>query len=173
MKYLLLLAFACSFSGASCETPSGLTRTCPGSTVQTAYYSVAGDCGGSGVITVTVAAADSCLIGVLERTGVNLPTAGSFGDLGSQTGFQIAKGNWNLNDPGAGSDNVGTFLTCTSGLASASGEINFTCEQNVCTPSDNDDVTCSVGTCMAHLTPASADAGIVVPAQDATIDASP
>jgi hypothetical protein len=173
MKHLLLLAFACSFAGASCETPSPLVRACPGSAVQTAYYRVSGDCGGEGVITVTVASADSCLIGVLEPSGVGLPTVGSFSDLGGQTGYEITKGNWNVNDPGAGSNNVGTFLTCTAGAASSAGVITLACEQNLCIPSENEDVTCTMGMCTAHLTPASADAGIVVPPQDATIDSSP
>jgi hypothetical protein len=173
MKYLLLLAFACSFSGASCETPSGLTRSCPGSTVQTAYYRVAGSCGAGGVVTVTVASADSCTIGLLEATAVGLPTVGSFGSNAGATDFKLTAGNWNLNDPSLGMGNVGTFLSCTSGAAEASGEINFTCEQNVCMASDSDDVECSVTTCAAHLTPAPADAGIAVPAQDAAIDASP
>jgi hypothetical protein len=141
--------------------------------VQTANYAVTGDCGGGGVITVTVASAGTCLIGVLEPSGVGLPTVGSFSDLGGQTGYEITKGNWNLNDPGAGSNNVGTFLTCTAGVASSAGVVNLVCEQNVCVPSDNEDVTCTMGTCAAHLTPAPADAGIVVPPPDATIDSSP
>jgi hypothetical protein len=171
MRHLLLLALACSFAGASCETPNPLVRSCSGSQVQTAYFKVAGSCGDNGVITVTVASADSCLIGVLEPTGVGLPTVGSFGSAANTTNYELKAGNWNLNDPSLGIGNVGTFLSCTSGAAEASGEINFSCEQNVCVAGDSDDVECQVTACESHLTPTSADAGAIVPPpEDATID---
>jgi hypothetical protein len=165
MRKLLFLGFAVSLLGAQCGTPTGLTRSCPGSMAQTAYYSVAGSCGDEGTISVTLGMAGSCALGVIEPTGVGLPTVGTFNDLASQTDFQLAKGNWNLDDPSVGTMNVGTFLNCTSGTASSTGEINFTCEENVCAVGDTDDVECNTGgTCTAHLTPtqappAQADAG--------------
>jgi hypothetical protein len=167
MRHLLFIAFAFSFAGASCETPSGLTRPCPGSKPQTAYYSVTGDCGGYGVITVSVANADSCAIGVLEPTSVGLPTVGAFSDLASQTGYDLDKGNWNLNDPSEGIMNVGTFLSCTSGTAKVAGHFDLNCEQEVCSVGE-DEVTCMTGVpCTAHLAETTADAGAVVVPQDA------
>jgi len=157
MKYVLLFGFALTFVGASCASVTPLHYTCKGSTAQTAYYAVGGSCGEEGVISVSIGSADSCTISVSEPTAVALPTVGSFSDLGNTTGYDLTKGNWNLNDPSAGSMNVGIFLDCTSGVATASGEITLTCEENVCSVGDTDDVQCATGsTCTAHLKPTTA-----------------
>jgi hypothetical protein len=159
MRYLLFLAFAASFAGADCGTPSGLTRTCPGSQPQKAYFGVAGSCGAAGVMEVTVANAGDCDIAVIEPTGIGLPSVGGFNDMGSTTNYELSKGNWNLNDPSVGDMNVGTFLSCTGGAANAAGDFDMNCEQRVCTVGDSDDVQCSTGvSCTAHLSPASAPA---------------
>ena len=171
MKYLFLLGFALTFVGASCASVTPLNRTCSGSTPQTAYYTVEGSCGDDGVIGVSIGSADSCVLSVSEPTAVALPTVGSFNDLGGDTGFKLAKGNWSLSDPSQGDMNVGTFLNCTSGAATATGEITLTCEENVCAPSDTDDVQCQTGgTCTAHLKPTTAP--VATPDAGASPDAS-
>ena len=128
--------------------------------MQTIQYAVQGSCGDAGTITVGVTAAGSCTFAVSESVGVGLPLLGSFGDLAPQTGYDLAKGDWTLSNPTSGSTSVGVFLTCTSGAASSTGEITVTCEENVCSVGDTDDVQCeSGGTCIAHLTPTTPDAG--------------
>jgi hypothetical protein len=159
MRYILLLAFAASFAGADCGTPTGLTRTCPGSQPQSVYFGVGGSCGDQGKMEVTVANAGDCNIAVIEPTGIGLPSIGAFSDLGSTTGYDLSKGNWNLNDPSVGIMNVGTFLSCTGGAANAAGDFDLGCEQRVCVVGASDDVQCSTGvSCTAHLSPASAPA---------------
>ena len=169
MKYLLFFLLALTFVGADCETPHGLTRYCGGSKVETAYYKVSGSCGANGTMMVTVGSANSCAIGVVEPTAVALPSVGSFNASAGATLFELSKGNWNLDDPSIGIMNVGTFLDCAGSAANAAGDIELTCEENVCAVGDSDDVECNTGgTCVAHLTPTTADAGSRVPPLDAS-----
>jgi len=141
-------------SGSPIDAHDSGGRTCAGSTVQTASYAVSGSCGDDGVIAVSVGSADSCTISVSEPADVGLPTTGAFSDLASETGYDLTKGSWDLNNPSSGSMNVGVFLDCTSGPANGAGEIMLTCEENVCSVGDTDDVECTTGsTCTAHLTP--------------------
>jgi hypothetical protein len=160
IKYLPLAGVALTLLGAQCESANPLYRSCPGSVAQSLYYRSSGDCGAVGVMRVTLSTAGSCALTVDEQTIVGLPSVGSFNDLSSATGYDLAKGNWNLDDPSQGIMNIGTFLSCTGGVANSAGLINLTCEQEVCAVGDSDDVQCSTGvSCSAHLAPISAAEG--------------
>jgi len=161
MRYLLFLGFAASFAGADCGTPSPLTRSCPGSTpVTLRYYVVQGCEAENGYVNISVGTANDCTINVVEPTAVQLPTVGSFNDLASQTGYQLAKGNWNLQDPTMqGNVVAGNSYQCTGRAATASGDITLDCIITSCVQGA-DDIQCNTaGTCNVHLTPAALDAG--------------
>jgi hypothetical protein len=150
MRKLLSILFGMTFVGAQCGSPSGLTRTCSGSTAQTLFYKVGGGCGAAGTISVSVASAGSCIVNVIEDSPVMLPESGSFNASAGASGYDLAKGNWNLSDPSMGNMDVGTFLNCTGTAATSTG-------------------------CMAHLSPAPAGASIGVDVPDAgmpTLDAT-
>jgi hypothetical protein len=166
MKYLLLAGLAVSFIGADCgSTPTGLTRSCPGSTPQTLRYSVVQGCGDNadGLITLSVGGAGSCALSLLEPSPVGLPTAGYFNDEATTTGYDLAKGNWNLQNPTTDYVVVGDSLSCTAGGANAAGAIALECNITSCGyVGDDDDPTCQTGgTCMVNFTPflGSLDAG--------------
>ena len=162
MKRLLGLCFAASFVGAQCSSVAPLTRTCSGSSVQTAYFTVGGSCGMNGAITVNVASAGTCAIAVNELTDIGLPGTGTCEAAASATSYNLKQGNWGLADVPNGAMDVGTFLNCTSGAANSLGEFDLVCTSSICAVGDTDDVECTTGTtCTAHLSPAtSGDAGM-------------
>lgn len=166
MKYILLLGFAATFTGADCGSANGLTSTCPGSNVSKATYRVVQGCGGdNGVITLSIGAADSCSIAVLEPTGVGLPAAGAFNDLAPRTNYQLAQGNWNLQNPPTNFVVAGNSLQCTAGTATSTGNIDLACKLIACGYQGEDtEVTCQTGNkCTIHLFPFTGDAGVTSP----------
>ena len=175
MKYLLCFCFAASFVGAQCESPTPLTRSCSGSTVQTAYFYAQTGCpgGSAGYITVSVPTAGQCALSVTEPTAVGLPTTGTFGESAGGTSSDLSKGNWNLEPPPTGTqiDQAETYLTCTGGAALPGGDITLTCSITSCTQEgDDDDYSCNLmGSCQVQLAPSSADAASMVPVVDASV----
>jgi hypothetical protein len=174
IQLFLASSFAASFVGAQCGNPTPLTRSCPGSTAQTAFYKVTGGCGDPGTISVSVSSAGSCAVNVEEATAVGLPVGGSFS--AASTTYDLTKGSWNLAPTNGGSDYMmqgGTYLDCTGTAATAAGDITLTCQKNSCMIGDTDDVVCSTGgSCTAHLSPTSSDAGITADVSDASMSIS-
>ncbi len=174
MKTLLCVAFALTFIGASCQSVNPLTRSCPGSTVQSVQYLVQGNCGGVGVITVSASMAGQCTLAVLESTSVGLPEEGTFSEAASQTNYQLVKGNWNLQNPPQGQNECNGGLSCNGGTAAADGSVNLTCIITECEMLGDDQEATAVnaGTCTAHLTVFTGDAGVYNNPPDATAPTS-
>jgi hypothetical protein len=162
MKTLIGVALALTFIGAACQSANPLTRSCPGSTVQTAQYLVTGNCGDGTprVIQVSASVAGECMIAVDEPTDVGLPTVGYF----SASPYQLLKGNWTLQtvapEDSQGECNAETI--CASVAASADGSFTFTCAEYECetTGEDLEPTSVYAGDCLAHLTVFTGDAGV-------------
>jgi hypothetical protein len=174
MKYLFLMAFAVTFIGSSCETPTGLTRSCPGSTVQSSRFLAQGSCGDTGVLTIALGTAGACTVTVDGSTTIGLPGMASFNDVASQTKYDITQGNLNFQNATNGTigDNGGT--ACSSGAANASGVITLNCTITVCSTVGEDlEPTCAPGpTCMMALTPFTGDAAAYNIVPDASVSSA-
>jgi hypothetical protein len=183
LSFGLTSAFAFTFVGAQCGTPTGLTRTCSGSTVQMEQFRVVGspDCSGSGAMTVSVPMAGSCSISVIEPSTIPLPTSGTFNDSAGATGYDLTKGNWTLEPPPTAMMQQMSSLNCLAGAADTQGNIPLTCNVEMCeVVGDDDEPTCTYGgTCDTELIPFVGDAAVLnpPPSSDAgggvTTDASP
>lgn len=171
MKTLLSVAFALTFIGASCQSVNPLTRSCPGSTVQSVQYLVQGDCGQTGVATIAASVAGQCTLSVLESTSVGLPTAGTFSDVANQTDYQLLKGNWNLQNPPQGQNECNSGLDCNGSAAGADGSMTLTCNITECETigEDVEPTPVFAGTCVAHLTVFTGDAGMYNGTPDAGV----
>lgn len=159
MRRLLLLLVPLSFAQADCETPSGLTQSCD-SKVQTATYNVAGACGASGILQITVPVAGQCEVGALGNQAIGIPTNGNFNGDAQKTGFDLTQGNWNLQSPPTGTQGDNSGTNCLAGAANDAGDITLECTVQACTPSGDGDDTyaCTMVECPKHLTPAPAGA---------------
>jgi hypothetical protein len=168
IKELVFLGVALSFTGASCSGVSSTDRVCPGLKVESVTYA-AGGCGASGTIIISAETAGDCTLTVLEPTAVGLPSAGYFGSAATATGYDFAKGNWQLVSLPTGNigDNAG--LNCTSSAGASPGSVQLNCIITTCTTSgESQDPSCTqTGSCVEQLVPISGDASVGLTGGDA------
>jgi hypothetical protein len=110
-------------------------RTCPGSVPQSVTFAVQGTCGATGTVTISVAAAGQCGLTLTETAGVGLPVDGTFNGVGAETAYEVAQGNWDIQNTSTATGLPGAGLDCSSEAASA-GVVNLTCTMTECSGSD-------------------------------------
>ena len=165
-RALLGIALVAVVLAGCTENAKPLARTCP-TPAQTVTFDVTGSCPGAGttgtvrtgVITLSTVPG-LCDLDVANGAAVGLPSHGTFQGTAADTGYDLERGNWQLNSQSPDPKSDPSTDTCDATPGATSGTLLVTCSINACGSSGPDlGSQCVESTCVAHLTPHTADGG--------------
>jgi len=131
----------------------GTSITCP-TKAQSLAFTTAGSCSGAGAGMVTIKTQPGlCSILVEGYKTAGIPSAGQFLGTAKSTGYDLAKGNWQLFISQGNAQEGSVDIHCDESKAS-DGTVDLSCYGTTCPPEDcGGGAMCSNVNCQEHLTP--------------------